>query len=133
VACLHGVSSGSTDSPFAIAAISLAAVCLVGGWIIHRPPVSVTATSLLSIFFLVTALSASLGELSASTVESLVLASQLILVAGLVVFVRNRLGQRASSVLPDGLIVGLGAWVLIWVVLVQPAIQESTSSSLTIL
>ena len=133
LACLHGVSSGPTDSPFAIGAIALASICVGIGWIINRPPLSALATSLISLLFLVAALSVSLRSSSASTVETLVLLSQLTLVVGLIIFVRNRLGQRASSVVPDGLIVGLGAWVLIWIVLVQPAIQESTSSSLTIL
>jgi diguanylate cyclase (GGDEF)-like protein len=103
------------------------------GLLAHTPPTSILLTSASSLVLLTAALQTSLHSTNELFVESLVLGSQLILVAGLIVFVRRRLGPRASNVLADGLIVGLGAWVLIWVVLVQPAIQESTSSSLTVL
>lgn len=132
-ACLHGFSSNRIDSPFALAALALALAGILLGVAVHRPPVSVLGTSVASIILLTAALVTSVHTTEVRLVEALVLASQLVLVAGLIVFVRRRLGHRASNVLADGLIVGLGAWVLIWVVLVQPAIQESTSSTLTIL
>ena len=133
VAFLHGFASNGIDSPFAIAAISLAALGMIVGLLAHKPPTSILLTSATSLVLLGAALQTSLHSTNVSLIESLVLGSQLVLVAGLIVFVRRRLGPRASNVLADGLIVGLGAWVLIWVVLVQPAIQESTSSTLTIL
>ena len=133
VAFLHGLGSDGIDSPFAIAAISLAALGMIVGLLAHTPPTSILLTSATSLVLLGAALQTSLHSMNDSLIESLVLGSQLVLVAGLVVFVRRRLGPRASNVLADGLIVGLGAWVLIWVVLVQPAIQESTSSTLTVL
>lgn len=133
LACLHGIGSDRIDSPFAIAALAIAVIGILLGLATHRPPASILGTSLTSVVLLSAALNTSIHTTRPTLVESMVLASQLVLVAGLVVFVRRRLGPRASNVLADGLIVGLGAWVLIWVVLVQPAIQESTSSSLTIL
>ena len=133
MAGVHGLGSHRIDSPYAIAAISLAVVGMVVGLIAHTPPVSILLTSATSLVLLSIALQTSLHSTNESLIESLVLGSQLVLVAGLIVFVRRRLGPRTSNVLADGLIVGLGAWVLIWVVLVQPAIQESTSSTLTIL
>ena len=133
LACLHGISSDRIESPFAVTAFALALLGILLGFASHRPPNSILATSLTSVALLATALNATINSSRFTIVESLVLGSQLVLVAGMIVFVRRRLGPRASNVLADGLIVGLGAWVLIWVVLVQPAIQESTSSSLTIL
>lgn len=133
LACLHGVSSSRVDSPFAISALLLAGVCIVAGVAIHRPPISLIATTVSTIVLIAASFKSFLDGHSTSGTEALILSSQLILAAGLVVFVRRRLGPRASNVLADGLIVGLGAWVLIWVVLVQPAIQESSGSAVTIL
>jgi diguanylate cyclase (GGDEF)-like protein len=92
-----------------------------------------TATSLFTIGSLSTALYLTSQNSHASIIESCVLFSQLVLVLGLVSFVRQRLGSRSTNVLADGVIVGMGSWVLIWVTLVQPAIQESTGSTITIL
>ncbi len=133
LACLHGLSSHSVDSPFAISAILLAIVGILAGITVHRPPLSLIATSTTTIVLVATSFKSFIDQNSTTWTESLFLSSQLVLVAGLVVFVRRRLGPRASNVLADGLIVGLGAWVLIWVVLVQPAIQESSGSAITIL
>ena len=133
LACLHGVSGHRIDSSYAIAATLLALIGILGGIAIHRPPTSIVATSSFTLVLLISSLKSSSVHQSATWSEFLILMSQLTLVAGLIIFVRYRLGPRASSVLADGLIVGLGAWVLIWVILVQPAIQESSGSAVTTL
>ena len=133
LACLHGITSHHINSPSAAIALSVAVFGILGGTIAHKPPKSLIATSLMSLAFLGLALQLATTQSRPSTIEALVLASQLALVIGLIFFVRQRLGNRARSVLADAVIVGMGAWVLIWVVLVQPSIQESTGSTLTIL
>ncbi len=45
---------------------------------------------------------------------------------------QRRLLSKRYNELTDGLIIGLGAWVLAWVYLIQPTITSTTSSSLTI-
>ncbi|MFM9112455.1 MAG: hypothetical protein ACKOPB_04260, partial [Actinomycetota bacterium] len=47
--------------------------------------------------------------------EALFLVVQLVLAAGLTFIVSSRLGSDPLSVVVDGIIVGLGAWFLIWV------------------
>lgn len=52
--------------------------------------------------------------------ESLFLAVQLILVAGLFVTVQRRIGRDPINVIFDSLIIGLGSWFLIWVIFLNP-------------
>ena len=133
LACLHGISGQHIDSSYAIAASVLALSGILVGIAVHRPPVSVVLTSVFTLALLIASLKSASDHQSATWSEFLILMSQLALVGGLIIFVRHRLGPRASNVLADGLIVGLGAWVLIWVILVQPAIQESSGSTVTTL
>ena len=55
------------------------------------------------------------------------LAAQAVFVALLAGLARKRLRTDLSSVVPDALIVGLGAWTVLWVVLLQPAMPASGS------
>ena len=64
--------------------------------------------------------------------EILYTASQLILALMLAFVLRSRIGSRSRQLAADGLIVSIGAWIISWVLLVQPSIAMSTSSELTI-
>jgi diguanylate cyclase (GGDEF)-like protein len=61
--------------------------------------------------------------------ESLFLASQVLIVLGLVFIIRRRLIGQAGNVLADGLIVGIGAWLVVWVYLVQPSLGVTGNSA----
>ena len=50
------------------------------------------------------------------------------IVAGVGIVLRRRRNGIADGVVGDGLIVGLGSWILSWVVLVQPVLASSTTS-----
>ena len=64
--------------------------------------------------------------------ESLFLLVQIVLAAGLLHIVSRRLGSDPRSVLADGLIVAAGSWFLLWMLVVQPAIdREGRSAALT--
>jgi hypothetical protein len=63
------------------------------------------------------------------TTESLLLASQVLLVLGLVFTIRRRLAGQVANVLADGLIVGIGAWLIVWVYLVQPSLGITGNSA----
>ncbi len=99
----------------------------------HRPSVSVVVTLLATVAPLVLSFVAGREDRSTTTVEMFVLFSQIALATGLAVFVRRRLGPRASAVLADGVIVGMGTWVVIWVVLVRPLIDADNGSGVTTL
>ena len=133
VGFLHGLLADTLASPWAWSALALTAFALVAGAPVHRPSGTVLATLFFSVGPMAAALVATDGNIPLTTVESLVLFSQLSLAVGLATFVRRRLGARSSAVLADGVIVGMGAWVLVWVVLVQPLIEADASSSLTVL
>ncbi len=133
VGFLHGVLADELSSPWAWSAVILLALAVLVGMPVHRPSRTVLATLTLSVAPMTAALVATEGDTPLTTVEALVLTSQLVLAVGLATFVRRRLGARASAVLADGVIVGMGAWVLVWVVLVRPLIDADASSTLTVL
>ncbi len=56
---------------------------------------------------------------------------QFVLIIGLVIVVSQRLGHDAKGALADGVIIGLGAWVLVWVWLLQPTFGDGSVSSLS--
>jgi diguanylate cyclase (GGDEF)-like protein len=57
--------------------------------------------------------------------EGLFLVVQLLLAVGLTYITAKRLGNDPISVVVDGIIVGLGAWFLIWVGLLKPIIDTT--------
>ncbi len=65
--------------------------------------------------------------------EWLLLIALVLLAGALVLLVRQRLGSGTTGALVDGVIVGLGAWLVVWVVLVEPALDASTDQVLTAL
>lgn len=133
VGFLHGLLADQLASPWSGSAVALLALAFLAGTPLHRPALSVITTLVTSVLPLATSLALSDNKSSLITVETLVLASQLVLAIGLAMFVRRRLGNRATAVLADGVIVGMGAWVLVWVVLVRPLIDADVTSSLTVL
>ena len=98
--------------------------------LVHRAPVLLVATT-----FLVAAASALGAHNIASEVlpadarnirDGALLVAHVLLACGLLVATRRRLRSDARAVISDGLIIGLGAWIVLWVVLLQPALHGVT-------
>ena len=64
-----------------------------------------------------------ISDTAALTRDTAFLAAQLVFVGALAGLARRRLRADLSSVVPDALIVGLGAWTVLWVLLLQPALD----------
>lgn len=124
------------DSRFSSTTASLLGVTVILaiiGFALHRPPAFVFASALCTYVIIVGAVLADYENISSQDVELLFLTAMLIMNAGLLRFLN--IGKRAenSSVLPDGLIVGLGAWILAWVIIIQPSLEAQSGYSVTIL
>ena len=111
------------------ASLVLVAVCSILALSVHRaaPRVVVPAT-------LISAAILSLGQLSTTDPsgtavrtarDAAFLAVFVGLASLLLATLRRRRRSDSRAVLADGLIVGLGAWTVLWVVLLRPAAQES--------
>jgi predicted signal transduction protein with EAL and GGDEF domain len=126
------VADSAFHSATAITLVASALLAVVG-FMLHRPPAFVIASTLCTYATIVGAVLAESENVSSQDVELLFLAAMLIMNAGLFRFLR--IGKRAetSSVLPDGLIVGLGAWILAWVIIIQPSLDTQSDYSVTIL
>ena len=131
VGIVHGVSQANTSSGTTMAAVALLAIATIVGLALHKPSPSIAATLILT----ATPLGVALATTTLSDIqnETLVVASLVVLAAGLTWFIKQRLGNRASGVWADGVIVAMGGWVLIWVVLVRPLLDSQTASSVTTL
>jgi diguanylate cyclase len=58
--------------------------------------------------------------------DGALLVSHVLLALGMLVATRRRLRADSRAVISDGLIIGLGAWIVLWVVLLQPALHGVT-------
>ena len=118
----------STVIVMCCAAAVLVSACVA--LLVHRAPVLLVATT-----FLVAAASALGAHNIASEVlpadarnirDGALLVAHVLLACGLLVATRRRLRSDARAVISDGLIIGLGAWIVLWVVLLQPALHGVT-------
>lgn len=105
----------------------LAAAILVGG-LAHR--VGWGAGASIGVVTVLVALARRSEATSASLTpaEGLLTAAFAVVAITLIVAVRRRLAERAASVIADGFIVGLGAWIIVWVLLVEPALGDATGT-----
>ena len=127
----HAITANGFSSAPAVACLVIAGLGLVVGISTHKAPLPVTALMLLTA---ISILAARMIEDNGTThhslvTESLFLVSQLLLVFGLVFTIRRRLTGQAGNVFADGLIVGIGAWLIVWVYLVQPSLGISGNSA----
>jgi diguanylate cyclase (GGDEF)-like protein len=121
---LHGITQADTTSSIAVVAVVGSICAVLIGSFAHKPPFVVSVTAVFSIV-VITASRVVENQSTSGTsplVELLLLASQAALVFGLLLIVRQRLLVQLANVLTDGIIVGLGAWVLVWIFLIQPSL-----------
>ena len=127
---LHGIIQADTTSSIAVVAVIGSICAVLIGSFAHKPPFVVSATALFSIV-VITASRVVENQSTSGTsplVELLLLASQAALVFGLLLIVRQRLLGQLANVLTDGIIVGLGAWVLVWIFLIQPSLALTSNT-----
>ncbi|MFM7829648.1 MAG: hypothetical protein ACKO92_07440, partial [Actinomycetota bacterium] len=123
---LHGLSpaDSTTDFIYLVAAAQVVFAVLVGV-LINKPDRKIWSSILFLIFVLLIAQffdnrdSSSVGAKLFS--ESLFLAVQLILVLGLFLVVRRRIGGDPMNVVFDALVISLASWFFIWVGFLNPA------------
>ncbi|MFM8001279.1 MAG: hypothetical protein ACKPAJ_02530, partial [Actinomycetota bacterium] len=123
---LHGLSpaDSATDFIYLVAAAQVVFAVLVGV-LINKPDRKIWSSILFLIFVLLVAQffdnrdSSSVGAKLFS--ESLFLAVQLILVLGLFLVVRRRIGGDPMNVVFDALVISLASWFFIWVGFLNPA------------
>jgi hypothetical protein len=136
---IAAISLGAThaliaDSFSSVPAVACMAVALVGfliGVVTNKPPIPVAAVTALSALALIAArfIEENIDTPHSLVPESLLLGSQVLVALGLVFIIRRRLLGQAANVLADGLIVGIGAWLVVWVYLVQPSLGVTGNSA----
>ena len=127
---LYGFTQADTTSSIAVVAVVGSICAVLIGSFAHKPPFVVSVTAVFSIV-VITASRVVENQSTSGTsplVELLLLASQAALVFGLLLIVRQRLLGQLANVLTDGIIVGLGAWVLVWIFLIQPSLALTSST-----
>ena len=127
----HALIAENFSSVPAVVCMAIALLGYVIGATTNKAPVPVSLITALTGLVLI---AARVIEDKADTPHSLVpeslfLASQVLIVLGLVFIIRRRLIGQAGNVLADGLIVGIGAWLVVWVYLVQPSLGAAGNSA----
>ena len=127
---LHGIIQADTTSSIAVVAVVGSICAVLIGSFAHKPPFVVSATAVFSIVVITASRVVENQSTSGISplVELLLLASQAALVFGLLLIVRERLLGQLANVLTDGIIVGLGAWVLVWIFLIQPSLALTSNT-----
>jgi diguanylate cyclase (GGDEF)-like protein len=120
-------------SPTSQSLLAVGAIAIVAGFLLHRPPFLVFAGPLCTFVVLTGAVIAQNENASSQDVELLFLTAMLIMNAGVFRYLHLSKNAQKSSVLPDGLIVALGAWILAWVTLIQPSLETKTAYSVAML
>lgn len=118
-----------------LATIGLLFPAMLIGYRLHRPAISVVmlATAMGGCFLLTEMLAAAQspdrnGTTMSVAIETPRICGQLLFIACLVRIVTDRHGRHPWSLVGDAAIVAIGAWLISWVVLIQPAIQQSPTS-----
>ena len=127
----HAIIADSFASAPAIACLVLAVFGLVVGLTTHNASSPIASVTFLTSVAIVAARIIEDKENSTQSLaaESLFLVSQLLLVIGLIFIIRRRLTGQVGNVLADGLIVGIGTWLIVWVYLVQPSLGITGNSA----
>ena len=128
--CLLGTSSETRSLAYTIASASLLPTLIIAMRRHRLEPRICIVVGLVSIFSVLAQIT-STGSSSESTVLSGIfsLLGATSLVASLLVILRRSRDRRnAFGVLGDGAIVGLGSWVVTWIVFVQPMVANNPDS-----
>ena len=127
----HALTADGFSSVPALACLAISLLGFVIGVASSKTPLPVAVVTVFTALVIVIARAIEENADSPHTLipESLFLASQVLVVLGLVFILRRRLHGQAGNVLADGLIVGIGAWLVVWVYLVQPSLGVTGNSA----
>ena len=127
----HALTADGFSSVTALACLAISLLGFVIGVASNKTPLPVAVVTVFTALVIVIARAIEENADSPHTLipESLFLASQVLVVLGLVFILRRRLHGQAGNVLADGLIVGIGAWLVVWVYLVQPSLGVTGNSA----
>jgi diguanylate cyclase (GGDEF)-like protein len=127
----HALTADGFSSVTALACLAISLLGFVIGVASSKTPLPVAVVTVFTALVIVIARAIEENADSPHTLipESLFLASQVLVVLGLVFILRRRLHGQAGNVLADGLIVGIGAWLVVWVYLVQPSLGVTGNSA----
>jgi diguanylate cyclase (GGDEF)-like protein len=127
----HALMDDGFSSAPAIAALAIACLGMFIGIVTNKAPLPIAAITTLTAAFILAARIIENDRTASHSLatESLFLVSQLLLVVGLVFIIRRRLTEQAGNVFADGLIVGIGGWLIVWVYLVQPSLGITGNSA----
>jgi diguanylate cyclase (GGDEF)-like protein len=127
----HALTADGFSSVPALACLAISLLGFVIGVASNKTPLPVAVVTVFTALVIVIARAIEENADSPHTLipESLFLASQVLVVLGLVFILRRRLHGQAGNVLADGLIVGIGAWLVVWVYLVQPSLGVTGNSA----
>ena len=113
-----------------IACLAVVALSAAASLLAHRPSRPLVGTTV--VIVAVTSLGArniASGALTSAQVnfrDGALLLSHVLLALAMFASTRRRLRADSRAVISDGLIIGLGAWIVLWVVLLQPALHGVT-------
>jgi diguanylate cyclase (GGDEF)-like protein len=111
-----------------LGAFAVAALALLLGSVLNRAPLLPVLISLLAIGLV---LGNNISGIDLVLNELFLLGAHTVVVIGLAILLRSRLRSDARNVTADGLIVGLGAWLIVWVVLIEPSVNYLNNTGLT--
>ena len=127
---LHGVLASEFVSHFAVASLGVFMISFGTGLVAHHPARSVSIFAVLTLGLLGVSRYFDTRSDSIShqlAIDSGFFAVQVILIFWLALALRERQSDDRRNTVIDGLIVALGAWVLVWVVLIQPSLGSNAS------
>ncbi len=138
LAVVRATNTSLSPDALAVSALALFALGWLVGASVHRlsvaawlvPPAVVACVAAARVFDLDQVVADAAGDARSSTPALLLIAAQAMMTLALVVVARRRLADRAASVIADGLIVGLGAWILVWVLVVHPSLADAPGSGI---
>jgi diguanylate cyclase (GGDEF)-like protein len=115
-------------------ATALFLLLALGGLFIHKPNLRIAIATVVPVLLLLAARWSELGhEVSkpSTRTEALYLIAQIVVGLSVALVSRRQLLGNAINVMIDGFIIGLGAWVVMWVTLVHPLLDLPSYTTLT--
>lgn len=133
LAALHLIHASDIDSPYSLSLGILSAVSAVVGYVRHKQSFIIVFITLTAVCSFGAALVTESRLNQPDTTELAFVFSLVVVIAGLLRFYRLRAPRQRAKVFVDGLIVALGAWLVTWILLVQPALDADAQSGATAL
>lgn len=137
-----GTAPSRPDAGFPLsvtwAAYGLLIASCVAGAIANRNPARPIGKAVSASFFVVLASSVLVAArvvdhrsgAAPGTADAVFLVALALAIGELLVVALRRLGSNSNGVVIDSMIIGLGAWIVVWVILINPSFDDSTSALL---